>query len=319
MAETFDVVCAGIIVADHLAAPIDVLPEAGQLVLTEDCFLAIGGCASNVAVDLARLGIRATVCGCVGDDSFGTFARSVLEESGSDTSLVTTMPGIATSQTLIINVKGQDRRFIHHLGANQKLAGHHFPRETIRQSKILYVGGYFLLDGLTPADLADVFADAQAHGVITMLDVVTPGPKRYLDDLAVILPHTDYFLPNHDEGTLMTGKSDPLAQAEVFRTLGAAHVVITCGKEGSLLVSAEKRLRAGSFDVPFVDGTGGGDAFDAGYIWGLLSGATAERCLELGSALGASCVQRSGATAGVFTKDQAAEFLKVHHLTIEQL
>jgi sugar/nucleoside kinase (ribokinase family) len=319
MTKPFDVVCGGIIVADHLAAPIDFLPDAGQLVLTDDCFLAIGGCASNVAVDLARLGIRATVCGCVGDDSFGSFAKGVLEESGSDTSAVTTVPGIATSQTLIINVKGQDRRFIHHLGANQKLAGSHFPRDIIRQAKVLYVGGYFLLDGLRPADLATVFADARAHGVITMLDVVTPGPKAYLEDLAIVLPHTDYFLPNHDEGKLMTGKAEPIAQAEVFRQLGAKTVIITCGKEGAILLSENQRLKASTFDVPFVDGTGGGDAFDAGYIWGLLEGATPERCLALGSALGASCVQKTGATAGVFTREQATDFLRNNSLSITQL
>ena len=54
MPSRFDVVCAGIVVADHLCVPIDHLPEAGELVMTEGLTLEIGGCASNAAVDLDR-------------------------------------------------------------------------------------------------------------------------------------------------------------------------------------------------------------------------------------------------------------------------
>lgn len=319
MGKRFDVVCAGIIVADHLAAPIDVLPAAGQLVLTDDCFLSIGGCASNVGVDLAKLEVEATVCGCIGDDSFGTFARGVLEEAGVDTTGVTTIPGVATSQTLIINVKGQDRRFIHHLGANRLFAARHFPRDLVSGAKVLYVGGYFLLDGLVPEELAMVFRDARRQGVVTMLDVVTPGPRDYLGPLSILLPETDYFLPNHDEGELMTGESDPMAQAELFRGLGAKAVIITRGGEGALYVSEKEVLKTGVFPVDFVDGTGGGDAFDAGFIRGLLEGASPERCLSLGSALGASCVRQSGATAGVFHLREAEAFLVDHPLPLERI
>ena len=319
MSGNFNVVCAGIIVVDHVAAPVERMPDAGQLVLTEECILTIGGCASNVAVDLSKLGVGTAVCGCVGNDPFGSFAKDFLDQHDVDTSRVITTSDAATSQTLILNVKGQDRRFIHHLGASAVFSGEHFPRDWIRQARILYVGGYFLMDRLLAEDLAEVFRQARLDGVTTMLDVVTPGPKDYLDQLATVLPHTDVFLPNNDESELITGKSDPLAQAEDFRRLGAKTVIITCGQDGAVLFSDSCRLQAETFDVDFVDGTGGGDAFDAGYICGLLEGATPKQCLELGSALGASCVQKSGATSGVFTRAQAAEFLKTHALKVREV
>jgi sugar/nucleoside kinase (ribokinase family) len=71
--------------------------------------------------------------------------------------------------------------------------------------------------------------------------------------------------------------------------------------------------------VEFVDGTGSGDAFAAGFITGLIDGCSAERCLEIGSALGASCVRRSGATTGVFTRDELADFLSRHRLPVERV
>jgi len=67
------VVCAGVLVADHLCTPISRMPEAGELVQADELVLNIGGCASNAAVVLAKLGVRATLCGRVGDDVFGRF------------------------------------------------------------------------------------------------------------------------------------------------------------------------------------------------------------------------------------------------------
>ena len=64
------------------------------------------------------------------------------------------------------------------------------------------------------------------------------------------------------------------------------------------------------------DGSGASDAFDAGYIAGLLQGLEPAECLRWGSALGASCVRAIGTTAGVFTRPEAVEFLKTHPLTI---
>lgn len=312
-----DVVCAGIIVVDHVAAPIDHMPNAGELVLTDECFLSIGGCASNVAVDLAKQSISVNVSGLVGDDSFGGFARDFLQAAAIDVSGLRVAKRTATSQTLIVNVIGQDRRFIHHLGANRLFSAEHFPRESIANAKLLYVGGYFLMESLKPADLARVFAEARQAGVKTMLDVVIPGPGNYMEALATILPETDYFHANDDEGRAMTGHKEAAEQAAIFAAAGAGVAIVTLGGAGAVLVSRRHRLRAGAFDVNFVDGTGGGDAFDAGWIRGVLEGGDDERCLALGSALGASCVRQSGATAGVFTADQLDDFLEAHKLRIE--
>ncbi len=133
------------------------------------------------------------------------------------------------------------------------------------------------------------------------------------------MPHVDVFLPNNLEAELITGEKDPIKQAECFHRLGAATAIITLGSEGSILINDRQRLRAGAFSMPFVDGTGGGDAFAAGYIAGMLRGYDAEDCLRLASALGASCVRAIGTTAGVFTKMECDQFLQQHALQIKDL
>src|SRR5207248_149849 len=118
MTSPTDVLCAGIVVADHVSSPIPHLPEAGELVLADQLLLTIGGCAANVAVDLVKLGASAAVVGRVGEDVFGRVVADMLRERGVDVSALQTTPGLDTSQTLIVNVAGQDRRFIHTFGAN---------------------------------------------------------------------------------------------------------------------------------------------------------------------------------------------------------
>lgn len=154
MNETADVLCAGIIVADHVSALIVRLPAAGELVLADKLVLTIGGCAANVAVDLVKQGVRAAVVGLVGADSFGIIVTDMLREAGVDVTLLGTSRRVGTSQTLIINVAGEDRRFIHSFGANGIFQTSSIPVEQARRCRVLYLGGYLLMEGVVAEELA---------------------------------------------------------------------------------------------------------------------------------------------------------------------
>ncbi len=314
-----DVLCAGIVVADHVSSPIPHLPRAGELVLADQLLLTIGGCAANVAVGLVKLGVSAAVVGRVGGDVFGRVVADMLRERRVDVSALQVSPDLDTSQTMIVNVAGEDRRFIHTFGANGAFRAADVPRDLATRCRVLYLGGYLLMGGVRPEELAEVFAAARRAGARTVLDVVTPGPGDYLPRLIPLLPEVDVFLPNNHEAELITGESDPLRQAEAFRRLGARTAIVTLGGEGAVLVGERERLRAGCFKVPFVDGSGGGDAFAAGYIDGMLRGLDAAGCLTCASAVGASCVRAVGTTTGVFTRDECDAFLREHALPVGPL
>jgi sugar/nucleoside kinase (ribokinase family) len=312
----YDCLCAGIVVADFICAPVTHVPDAGGVVMTEAISTAIGGCASNVAMDLAKIGRRSAVAGLVGADMPGRFVRDELALGGVDTSHMAETTAAQTSATLVINVRGEDRRFIHTFGANAEFDGRQVTPALIGQARVLYLGGFFLMPGLTAERVVEMFRSAREAHVRTVLDVVLPDPRVRREQLDKVLPWTDIFMPNVDEGRQLTGLADPLDQARSFLDAGAKTVVITCGGEGAVLARETTILRAGRFSVEFVDGTGSGDAFAAGYIAGLLDGSPPEKCLEFGSALGASCVRRAGATTGVFTRSELDEFLATHRLPI---
>jgi sugar/nucleoside kinase (ribokinase family) len=314
-APPVDALCAGIVVADHVCTPIPRMPGPGEVVTADRLLLTLGGCAANTAVDLAKMGVRSAVAGRVGDDLLGRVVAGMLADAHVDTSALKAVAGADTSQTLIVNVAGQDRRYIHSFGANAGYRAADIPVS----GRVLYVGGFFLMADLSGADLAGVFKSAHARGTRTFLDVVTPPDVDYLGQLKPVLPHVDVFKCNSDEARLITGIVDVREQADCLRGLGAATVIVSMGGDGAFLANGRGRWRAAAFPIEFVDASGSGDAFDAGYISGMLNDLSVEDCLRYASALGASCVRAIGTTPGVFTRDECEAFLREHQLKIERL
>ncbi len=313
-----DVLCFGIIVSDHLCLPISHLPREGELVLSPRFELSIGGNAANVSTDLSKLGVTVGVVGLVGKDVFGRHVRESLEAAGVDCRLLCESATSQTSQSLIVNVQGEDRRFIHALGANANFDASQVTPEMVRDCRVLFLGGYLLADNPPVENVTRLFQAARDAGIPTLLDVVIPGPGEYWARLRPVLALTDVFMPNEDEAALLTGETDPWRQAEAFRSAGVGTAIITRGGQGCVILSDEGRFQAEAHRVPFVDGTGSGDAFVSGYILGLLRGAGTLDCVRLGSAMGASCVRSTGATTGVFNAAELDEFVTGHPLRIER-
>lgn len=314
-----DVLSVGLVVADHVCAPVDHLPAAGELVTTSDMILSIGGGASNVAVDLRKMNCSVAISAAVGDDAFGRIVRDMLAQQGVDVGHLRMLPNRPTSQTLIVNVRGQDRRFIHLIGAYGEYRAEDIPLDAARQAKVLYVGYFLLMPALTAEGLIPVFDEVRQAGGKVVVDIAIGGPGEHAAKLERLLPHVDVFTPNQDEAAVILGERDPLRQAEAFHRMGAGTAIITMGQGGSVLVSKDLKLKAGSYPVEFVDGSGGGDAFCAGYIYGLIKRLPTEECLKIASALGASCVRAIGTTPGVFTEAECLEFIRQHPLPLERL
>src|SRR5207245_861218 len=92
MSASPEVLCGGIVVADHVCAPISHVPAAGELVMADKMLLTLGGCAANAAVDLAKMGVRSAVVGRVGGDVFGRVVADMLDGHGVDVSCLKISP-----------------------------------------------------------------------------------------------------------------------------------------------------------------------------------------------------------------------------------
>jgi sugar/nucleoside kinase (ribokinase family) len=305
------VVCAGIVVADVFVPPLERLPEAGELVTTDDFVVETGGCAANAALALARLGVRAAVVAKVGDDHFGAFVEDELSAAGLDVAGIRRVAGLGTSKTVIIPVSGEDRRFIHTFGANAVLCAADLAPALAAAPDVLYVGGFLVLPALRQDELAAQLRLARQAGTRVVFDVVAPaGRALSLDDVAGVLPEVDYFVPNDDEAAALTGESDPRRQAERLLELGAGTVIVTLGERGLIAVSRDETFELPAPHVDFVEPSGAGDAFAAGLVYGLLQGWPLRRLLEFASVIGASACTHLGCTAGLLTRAEADAFLE---------
>ncbi|MEZ6056502.1 MAG: carbohydrate kinase family protein [Planctomycetaceae bacterium] len=308
-AQRRDVLCAGLIVADHVCKPIPLMPPPGGITMTECLTLTLGGSASNVAVDMAKLGLSVGIAGRIGNDPFGLFVRQEMEQMGIDCQTIQVSETADTSATLVVNVVGEDRRFIHAVGANAEFTADEVDRDLLKQYRVLYVGGFGLNPALSGDSVSALFRDAKELGLVTVLDVVVGDPGRMPEMLAPVLPFTDYFFPNEDEARMITGLGDPVAQAEQFRTAGARTVVITSGGRGMVAMDDAGLLRRSAYHVQELDATGGGDAFVAGYVYAMLQDQDRVHRLAYGAAMGASCVRSMGATTGVFNRQELETYV----------
>ena len=281
--------------------------------MTDDFLMGAGGCAANVAVVLSKLGVGSRVVGKVGRDFLGDFVTSSLAELGVDVSFIGQSETMGTAKTVIVPVAGEDRRYIHTVGANADLTGQDFGPGATSGIDVVYLGGYLVLPGLPPEAVVELFDAAHRAGARTLLDVVLPGDTHAsMDDLRSILPSVDFFVPNSDEARHLTGEQDPERQAACFIEAGAKTAVITMGSEGLFVRSATYSRQLTAPNVEVVDGSGAGDAFAAGLIAGILEGWPLERSLMFASEVGALACTALGCSAGIPDRQQVFRQMATH-------
>lgn len=310
--------CAGVLVADTFCGPMKNLPREGQLLAVEDMPSQAGGCAANVAIDLAKQGVSVDVAGCLGRDASAGIITAELEEHGVGCGRLVHVDGFPTSKTVILLVDGQDRRYIHTFGANAAFTVAHVRREWVAGLKVFYLGGLFLMPAFRADEFLELLKFCRTKGVLTVVDVVIPQQADCRRELTPLLPYIDYFLPNNDEARVLTGCERPEDQARALLAGGAGTVIITCGRDGAIAARQKECWRTGAFRIEAVDPSGSGDAFSSGIVTGILGGWDLPRMLTYASALGASAVRAVGTTPGVFTAAEAEAFVAANRLDIRR-
>lgn len=312
-----DVACAGILVADIFANPIPRLPNPGELTTTSSLVTSVGGSAANTAVTLRILGHEVDVVGNVGSDMQGDFVVSELQRRGIGVSRIRRSVHCPTSGTVILNVVGEDRRYLHSIGANAEFASDDFDFSLFDCAKVLYFGGYLALPAFRAADLTELLRAAKRRGLTTVVDVTMPAGTSYgIADIASVLRYTDYFLPNCEEAARLTGVADCCGQAKRLSELNPeCVVVITRGAQGPLVKWRGRFFETPPFRMESVDESGAGDAFAAGLIAAVLRGWDLEAVLMFAAAVGCSSTRALGCFTGVFSFQQAVSFLETEPLT----
>lgn len=308
----FEVTCLGIIVADAVARTVDSLPEEGKLQLVEQLELHTGGCATNTAIDLAKIGIKASVIGKIGNDGFGNFVINELRKQEVNTTGVKVIDGLNTSSSVVIINSRGERSFLHCLGSNAQLMEEDIDFSIIKESKILFVAGSLLMPKFDGEPTARVLKRAKELGVYTALDTAWDSTGRWMNALAPCLPYLDLFIPSIEEAEMISGKKDVEEISDLFLDMGVKLAVIKLGKKGCFIKSStgEKYTIPTYTDINPVDTNGAGDSFVAGFLTGVVQGWDLYKCGKFANAVGTHCVMQVGASSGIRSMNEILEFMK---------
>jgi sugar/nucleoside kinase (ribokinase family) len=305
------IICLGILVADVVGRPLRAVPDPGRLVLVDEMSLHTGGCASNSATALARLGLPVEVIGKVGADSFGDFVLNALSERGIGTQGVKRDQKVGTSATMVMVSPDGERRFVHYIGANARLTLGDIDLSMVKAGSILHVAGSLVMPGIDGKPTAELLRQASQAGVTTFLDTVWDDTGRWMEILAPCLPHIDYFVPSLPEGQALTGLDAPAEIARFLIDRGVKNVGLKMGVDGCLVMTADgQTIRIPSFQVDVVDATGAGDAFAAGFIAGVWHKWPLEKTAKFSNAVGALCVTGVGAAGGLRSLSETIKFME---------
>lgn len=306
----YDVVCVGILCADVLVKPVNELPEKGKLNFIDDLSLQIGGCASNAAIDLVRMGINTTIIGKVGKDSFGHFIIEGIKKECIDISGLKLTDIVQPSASVVTISKEGERSILHCLGSNSRFSFEDIDTEIIKNSKLLFVGGTFLMPAFDGNGTIKLLKFSRENGIISCMDTAWDTSGTWMSKIENCLEYLDWFIPSYEEAVKLTGKKKIKDIAEVFVSKGVQNVVIKLGEKGCFVKPLNQpSFYSPAFDLEVIDTSGAGDAFCAGFITGLIKGWNMKKCAKFANAAGAKCIGAIGTTTGIKSKNDILELL----------
>jgi len=279
-----------------------ILPEQVHILnvsfLVPELRREFGGCAGNIAYNLALLGGAGRPMGTVGED-FGPYAEW-LDRQGIARDHVRVVPGTYTAQAYITTDQDDNQITAFHPGA---MSHSHLNRVGDAQGVTI---GLISPDGRQGmVEHAEQFA---AAGTPFIFD---PGQGMPMFDGPVLerfAAQATWLAFNDYEAKLMAERTGRGPEALAQR---AAAVIVTRGAQGSLVFTRER-----VFEIPaaavaaVVDPTGCGDAYRAGLLYGLMNGLDWETTGRIAALMGAIKVEQPGTQNHRFTRGEFAARFK---------
>lgn len=304
MNKTTDVIIIGAAIVDLPLRPVS--KEVFDVVSypVDGIAMTTGGDALNEATILSRLGLKVKLMSCIGVDVAGAFILSHCRNNGIDIEQIKQDPKIDTSINVGLVAEDGERTFItNRQGSLWKFKMDDLDLSELKEARILSFASIFNNPLFDNASMVKIFSKAKEEGMTICADMVSPRLDEKLEDIKEALSYVDYFFPNFEEASAMSGETDEAKVADTFYNCGVKNVVMKIGKRGCYIRNAEGAIIVPACKgVTAIDTIGAGDNFASGFITALLEGKDIRECGIYANCTAAVSVQYIGATDGVRNK-----------------
>ncbi|MCP1576913.1 2-dehydro-3-deoxygluconokinase [Herbaspirillum rubrisubalbicans] len=289
-----------------------VADEVGPFEEVERYTRRLAGAETNVAIGLARLGLKVGWASRVGNDAFGRFIRKRVAAEGVDVSRVLTDMEFRTAIQLKAKaVDGADPAIEYYRkgSAASHLSLADFDADYFGAARHLHATG--IAPALSPTTMAfahHAMEVMRAAGKTISFDpnlrpMLWPSKEVMAQQLNALAFKADWVLPGLSEGKILTGYEDPREIAGFYLERDVKMVVIKLGAEGAYWRTGEGEGRVAGVPVKeVVDTVGAGDGFAVGVISGMLEGLPVAQAVMRGNRIGAFAIQVVGDMEGLPTR-----------------
>jgi len=289
----FNVVCFGALNVDRLYRVNRIARE------DEESYIigfkeASGGSAANTAVGLARLGLKTGFIGKVSDDREGKLLIRDFEKEGVDTKGIVILRGDRSGVVAgFVDRKGERALYVDP-GVNDFLQFEEIDLKYTQNTEFLHLTSFV---GEKPFR-------AQKNLIKTLSNVrisFDPGELYTRKGPASLLPiikSSSILFLNRNEMKMLTGEEYEKG-SKILLKKGAGIVAVKLGNKGCHVTDGKESHMVEPYKVKVVDTTGAGDAFCAGFLYGLMEKKDLHECGRLGNFVASKCITKAGAREGL--------------------
>jgi ribokinase len=288
----------------------DRMPIFGETLIGSGFYLGPGGKGSNQAVGVARLGAESYFAGIIGDDKLGEVATDLYAKEGVHTQFLRKTSEMGTGVGfIVINPRGGNG-IILDMSAN-KLMDPSFVDQI--EEQISRSDTVMAVLEIPVEAAARAMELGRKNGVRTLLN---PAPAQVLDE--ALLCQVDILTPNETELRILMGLApdDPTPTPELARRLqkcGTKIIIVTMGEQGALVLTDSVEVLVPGIQVPVVDTTGAGDAFNAGLAVALAEGKDLIEAVKFANCSGAVTCTKLGVIEAMAHREQIDQLYRDHY------
>jgi len=256
---------------------------------SENSELATGGSVANTMRSMANLGGNGGYMGKIGNDELGQLFKSDFEKAGVKTHLFYSKTD--TGRVMGLVSPDSERTMATYLGAAAEMIPSEFTAKVFEGYEYVYIEGYLVFNH----DLIAACAKgAKAAGVKIAIDLssfnVVEANLDFLKDL--IKNYVDIVFANEEEAKSFTGLEPEEALFEISKNCELT--IVKIGREGSMIKRGDEVVKVGIIPAKAVDTTGAGDAYSAGFFYGLTNGYNLEVCGKIAALVSGKVVEVMG-------------------------